>query len=275
MNRALLVGINNYPSANNQLHGCINDVNDMASFLVSSCGFAYDDIRLVTDERATAKNILDRIGWLLTGVNKGDRILFHYSGHGAQVPSRNPQGQTDQVDESICPVDFNFDDDTTMIRDKDFLRVFGSVPEGVEFVWVSDSCFSGGLTRAMVPKPINVTRLKDKSFTLPADIAWRARTAAGKNIQPLGLKGAAKRLHVALISGCTKTQESADADINARPNGALTYYLLTILKGATGLTLPLTGVVDSVVNALKQAGFTQHPELLGSESIGEKAFLQP
>jgi len=273
MNRALLVGINNYPSPN-QLHGCVNDVSDMANFLVSKCGFAHDDVRLVTDARATAKNILDRIGWLLTGIGKGDRILFHYSGHGAQVPARNPQGQTDRVDEVICPVDFSFDDDSTMIRDKDFVRLFGNVPAGVEFNWVSDSCFSGGLTKAMMAMPKNVTTCKCKSFEMPADIAWRAQTAAAKNIQPLGMKGAAKQLNVALISGCSATEESNDADIGGRFNGALTYYLLSVLKGANGLKLPLTQVVKTVSGDLQQAGFThQHPELLGSTAIGKKAFL--
>ena len=122
MNRALLVGINKYP-APNDLNGCVNDVNDMAKFLVSNCKFRASDIRMITDARATAKNILDRIGWLLTGIKKGDRILFHYSGHGAQVATRNPQGEADRFDEVICPVNFDFDDTSTMIRDKDFVRL--------------------------------------------------------------------------------------------------------------------------------------------------------
>ena len=272
MNRALLVGINRYPSPN-ELHGCVNDVSDMADFLVSKCHFGHDEIRLVTDERATAKNILDRLGWLLNGIGKGDRICFHYSGHGAQVATRNPQGQTDRFDEVICPVDFSFDDDSTMIRDKDFVRLFGNIPAGAEFVWISDSCFSGGLTKGMLPMPVNVTTFKQKTFFMPADIAWRNRTAAANSIKPLGLKGAAQQLNVALISGCTATQESADADINNRFNGALTYYLLEELKGGDGLKLPLTQVVKTVAQDLKQAKFTQHPELLGSKTIAKKPFL--
>jgi len=272
MNRALLAGINQYPSPN-ALNGCIDDVNDMADFLVSKCNFAHDDVRLVTDARATAKNILDRLGWLLTGIAKGDRILFHYSGHGAQVATRNPQGQTDKFDEVICPVDFSFDDDSTMIRDKDFVRLFGNIPAGVEFVWVSDSCFSGGLTKAFAAMPKNVTMLKKKTYEVPADIAWRNETAVSKNIKPLGMKGAAKQLNVALISGCSATQESMDAEINGRFNGALTYYLLTVLKGANGLKMPLTQVVRTVLQDLEQNKYTQTPELLGSPAIGKKPFL--
>jgi hypothetical protein len=272
MNRALLVGINKYP-APNELNGCVNDVTDMAGFLVSQCSYAHDDIRLIIDERATAKNIVDRLHWLLGGVRKGDRIFFHYSGHGAQVAARNPQGQTDRYDEVICPVDFSFDDDSTMIRDKDFVRLFQSVPAGVEFVWVSDSCFSGGLTKAMLAMPANVTAFKRKTFALPADIQWRNRSAEAANLKPLGMKGAAGQLNVALISGCTATQESADADIGGRYNGALTYYLLSVLKGSQGLTAPLAQVVKTVVQDLAKARFDQQPELLGSKAIGQKPFL--
>ena len=273
MNRALLVGINKYPSPN-ELHGCVNDVNDMASFLVAHCGFKAGDIRLLVDERATANGIRERIGWLLTGVAKGDRILFHYSGHGAQVATRNPQGEADHLDEVICPVDFSFDNDSSMIRDKDFVRMFGSVPDGVEFVWVSDSCFSGGLSRGFQAMPRNVNSFRSKRFAIPADIEWRVRTVSEKRIKALSMKGAAKQLNAALVSGCTESQESADADINGRFNGALTFYLLDALGRQGGLRLKLSDVVKRVVAALRKNRFDQRPELLGSKTIAAKPFLQ-
>jgi len=272
MNRALLVGINAYPSPN-QLHGCINDVNDMAGFLVAKCGFGHDDVRLVTDARATANAIRDRLGWLLNGVKKGDRVLFHYSGHGAQVTMRNPQGQTDRIHEVICPVDFDFDEPSSMICDTDFKRLFSAVPSGVEFVWVSDSCFSGGLTRALMPLPANVTAMKPKTYIMPADIEWRNRSAAAKNLKPLGVAAAAHQINAALISGCTATQTSADAEISGRFNGALTYFLLHELKAANGLKAPLTQVVKTVVHDLTAQRYEQHPELLGSMAIRRRAFL--
>lgn len=268
MNRALLVGINKYP-APNELNGCVNDVTDMADFLVARCGFGHDDVRLLTDVRATAKGILDRLGWLLNGATKGDRILFHYSGHGAQVATRNPQGEADKIDEVICPVNFSYDDASTMIRDKDFVRIFGSVPAGVEFNWISDSCYSGGLTKAMLGGSV----FKVKAFALPADIAWRNASAIKAGEAPLGMKAAAAELNVALISGCTATQESADANFNGRYNGALTYSLLQVLKAKTGLKTPLTGVVKAVVKDLKKAKYAQTPELLGSRAVVRKAFL--
>jgi hypothetical protein len=63
MNRALLVGINSYPG--NELQGCINDVTDMAEFLVSHCGFNENDIRLLTDSRATTDAITAHLARLI------------------------------------------------------------------------------------------------------------------------------------------------------------------------------------------------------------------
>ena len=264
MQRALLVGINEYPSA--PLHGCVNDVQDMAEFLVERCGFDMNDVRLLTDARATTQGILERIGWLLTGVRLGDRIFFQYSGHGAQMATRNPQGEVDGLDEVICPVDFDWSDDH-VIRDKDFDRIFSAVPPGVEFVWVSDSCHSGDLSRD-IPHPGRLPR----SMPLPADMDWRLRTARKAGLRALGMRSAGG-LQVALVSGCAAEQTSADAVFSGRSNGALTYYLLQVLKDAASGNSPLAGVVEQVRLLLRNNGFEQIPALEGSEEISDRPFL--
>ena len=167
MNKALLVGINNYPTA--PLRGCINDVTDMASFLVDKCGFQKGEIRLLVDDRATKIGIVDRLGWLLTGIQPGDRIIFHFSGHGVQLPTRNPQGEVDGLDEVICPFDFNWTEETS-IRDKEFASMFSTIPSGVLFTFVADSCHSEDLQRLINKKD----RVK-KTIDPPAHIALAYR----------------------------------------------------------------------------------------------------
>ena len=265
MNRALLVGINAYPG--NELNGCVNDVTDMANFLVSHCGFQEDDIRLLTDKRATTQAIEDHLTWLLAGVKADDRIVFHYSGHGAQFPIRDASGHVSRVDECICPVDFDWTEQHA-IRDKQFYDLFSKVPKGVEFTWVSDSCFSGDLARDLLP-----AGRKIKSFPMPADIAWRLRTADTKPVKLNSFEHVIDGYNAVLISGSSKTETSADADINGRYNGALTYYLLQTLSAPNGLTQTLDEAVARTRAALRRNGYSQHPQLEGSKDLMQQPFL--
>lgn len=270
MDRALLVGINKYPGC--PLNGCVNDITDMANFLKDKCGFQMNNIRLLTDARATKAAIVERLNLLVNGARSGDRLLFHYSGHGAQMPTRNPAAEVDKLDEVICPVDFDWSDEHA-IRDKDFYKIFATVPQGVEFIWISDSCHSGDLSKDF-PKKGYV----HKTIMPPEDIDWRLQTAkelivkSPDKIQVTSLSRAVKELNVALISGCKSDETSADAVFNKRANGALTYYLLKELNSANGLKAPLADIVKKVTKAVATYNKTQHPQLEGSKAIAGKPF---
>lgn len=256
MNKALLVGINKYSSA--PLRGCVNDVTDMADFLVARYNFLPSEVRILVDERATTGEILTRLNWLVSDLKPGDRILFHYSGHGAQVATRNPAQEVDGLDEIICPVDFDWSD-ARMIRDKQFQSIFSVIPDGVTFNWISDSCHSGDLTRGFSSNPHVII---SKTYPVPADIQWRNGVATRQlNIQPQLLHG---QIHVGFISGCRSDQTSADTSVNNRPCGALTHYLLEALSD-TGHTVPLAETVTQVNRLLSANGFTQQPQLGGDQ----------
>lgn len=269
MNRALLVGINSYPGS--PLNGCVNDVSDMAKFLVGKCGFAKADIHLLTDARATTDRIRRRLGWLLNGLRPGDRVVFHFSGHGVQVATRNPQLELDGKDEAVCPFDFDWTEEC-MIRDKEFNAMFSTIPAGVIFTWISDSCHSGDLTKEFA-MPGGIKSSRNKTMLPPADIDWRLQTADEMNIKALTFEKAASQLNLALISGCKSGQTSADAFIEGRYNGALTYFLLKELNSPTGMKASLTSVVRNINAALSRADYTQDPRLEGNQSLKSKAFL--
>jgi metacaspase-1 len=270
MNRALLVGINTYPGS--PLAGCVNDVTDMAQFLVDRCGFQKREVRLLCDRRATTAAIRKRLEWLVKGAKSGDRLFFHYSGHGAQAATRDDTGEVDHLDEVICPVDFDWSDEC-MIRDDEFAKIFSQVPAGVEFVWISDSCHSGDLTRALPPPPHEHVA-RPRNLPAPADIQWRIHTARDQQLTATGLGSSLAPLNAALISGCRSHQTSADAWFNGRSNGALTYFLLRALEASGGLEEPLKTLIPTVRAALKRAGYSQEPELQGSVAIQGRAFLR-
>ena len=70
--RALLVGINKYPGQ--PLNGCINDVDDMAAYLVKERGFGPGAIPYLKDGQATTANIVAGLNALVAGLQAGEPI---------------------------------------------------------------------------------------------------------------------------------------------------------------------------------------------------------
>ena len=143
--RALLVGINDYPNPAERLEGCVNDVFLMSS-LLQEAGFQADDIRVVLNERATARGIIERLEWLLDGAEDGQDRVFYYSGHGAQIPGYGVGEKVDGRDECLVAYDFDWSREHA-VTDDQFYDLYSQLPYGTRFLTVFDCCHSGGMTR--------------------------------------------------------------------------------------------------------------------------------
>ncbi|MDR1968217.1 MAG: caspase family protein [Burkholderiaceae bacterium] len=143
--RALLVGINQYPKQDMCLNGCVNDVYLMSAVLQES-GFASDDIRLLTDERATRAALLERLDWLSAGAQAGDERVFFYSGHGTQLPTYQADGTPGRMDEALVTVDFDWSPEHAF-TDKEFVRFYSQLSYDVSFTAILDCCYAGGMYR--------------------------------------------------------------------------------------------------------------------------------
>ncbi len=258
-NKALLVGINSYPNASNHLRGCINDIVDMEYFIASKNKvYPKENIRTLTDSRATKKGILTALNWLLLGASAGDQILFQYSGHGAQIPSNSPSIEKDGLDEIICPYDFSGEDAAeTAISDKEFANIFAKIPKGVHFVWISDSCHSEDLSRkheivGAIATDTRFRRFNHKNSTQQTD-------AVATIASPVSVHSP---LHGALLSGCASHQLSADAYINNRFNGAFTHYLIKNLS-LYGQDASMQEIVKYVNIDLMENEYDQNPQSEG------------
>ena len=260
--KAFLCGLNPYPGC--PLEGCEDDVLDASRFVVDFCGFDPKIIRLLTGLRGTTAAILERLDWLVSDLTAGDRILFWYSGHGASVATRDPAGSVDGLDSCICPIDFDWSDEH-MIRDKDLHRIFSQIPEGVQAIFVSDSCHSGSLTR----DADGLGGRREKCIRPPADIAWRLEAAQRSGM----VLGPRDFPNIALISGCREDQTSADANFGGRANGALSYFLLQELAKPNGTTTPLNVLVPKVISDLQQNSYEQVPQLEGPDPLVTGTFF--
>ena len=263
-NKALLVGINAYPNPNNNLRGCINDIVDMEYFIASKNKvYPKENIRTLTDSRATKKGILAALNWLLLGASAGDQLLFQYSGHGAQIPSHSIAIEKDGLDEIICPYDFRGEAATeTAISDKEFASIFAKIPQGVHFVWISDSCHSEDLSRKheIVKSNYDLKNTRFRRFNRNHSLYEKQKTQAVAPITSLG--SAPFPLHGALLSGCASHQLSADAYINNRFNGAFTHYLIKNLS-LYGQDASMQEIVKFVNIDLMENDYDQNPQSEG------------
>ena len=270
-NKALLVGINAYSNPSNNLRGCINDIIDMENFIASKNKvYPKENIRTLTDSKATKKGILSALNWLLLGASAGDQILFQYSGHGAQIPSKSHAIEKDGLDEIICPYDFSGEDAAeTAISDKEFAKIFAKIPKGVHFVWISDSCHSEDLSRK--PKLVeanegninNDNANDDLNETRFRRFNHKYASRQSQTDAPVASLGSAVvPLHGALLSGCASHQLSADAYINNSFNGAFTHYLIKNLS-LYGQDASMQEIVKYVNIDLMDNDYEQNPQSEG------------
>lgn len=226
---ALLIGIN-YIGTSNQLNGCINDTNDVGNYLLSK-GFTIKKITDFTPLKPTRSTILLEFKNLLQKSLPGDVLYFMFSGHGNTKQDTNNNEATGK-DQLILPVDLLpiVDDELKSIINQ-YLR------QGVTLISLFDSCYSGTVL--------------DLKYQYLDSLNYDTATINNKESQTNG--------QVFMISGCTDRQTSADAYINNKYNGALTWsYLETLTTSTPGLTW--RKLVQTMRDYLKSNKYSQIPQ---------------
>ena len=227
--KALLTGIN-YLGTQNELKGCIDDINDIYD-RISKKGFT--DIIVLTDNtvvKPTKQNILNAFTNLLVNSQQGDLLFWAHSGHGSYTLDTNGDEKTG-YDQLIVSLDFN------MISDDELKQLIQkNLKPGVTLFAMFDTCFSGSVL--------------DLKYCYMDSLNYDNYTENEKELETLG--------DVFMISGCTDYQTSADAVINGRDNGAMTWSLLDSLKKNSNCSW--RDLLKSMRNSLKSSGFDQLPQ---------------
>ena len=250
--RALCVGINDYPGSNMDLAGCINDARDWQA-LLEGRGYHVDALH---DGDATRARIVEALTALVDSAGDQDSIVFMFAGHGSWLPDTSGD-EPDKRDEMMCPFDVM---QQQYLLDDDLNTIFLKKHAGARLYVIADCCHSGSVVRYASfggPKmkarflPPYVFARGNQRFEQAIDRAQRA-PAPSKDAYP-----------ALLFSGCRDSEFSYDTSFQNRANGVFTRTAIDVLQDA-GITSS-RAFHDAVRKRLPTESFPQTPQLFGSK----------
>ncbi|MFT5194881.1 MAG: hypothetical protein ACI85U_001891, partial [Candidatus Promineifilaceae bacterium] len=237
---ALLVAIDKYhpDSSVPHLAGCKNDVSRINTFLEERIGNNYKPLML-TDEKATKKNIIDGFQTHLSSASADDTILFYYSGHGSQSMTAMEfwHIEPDKLDETIVCYDSRIAGGTDL-ADKELAFLISDLAKtGAHITAVMDCCHSGSGTRDIDDENTASRRMvtdgRDRSldgyFFMegkdPSDMMKKNNSSlSGWFDLPSGD-------HI-LLSACRSEQTAKEKVIEGQRRGIFSHYFLETLQSA-------------------------------------------
>jgi len=292
--KALLVGVDRYAGPGMDLEGCVNDVFAVSQAMQKRFDYQTGDVRLLTNERATADALRERLEWLLADAVAGDHRVLYFSGHGARLPSYNALEVVDQVDECLVMHDFDWDRPSSAFVDDEFAAFYSQLPFGVRFTAIFDCCHGGGMSRSSAARVRGLTppddirhRMlayqsgwKDRFADATSDRLGRVKQEAGPlRVGTLGAGLAVRPDRVAyeqaretrgqpgpfmplLAYACAEGELSFEHQVGATVHGAFTWTLLQKLNRSK---LPsFQHLVEKRVRpAVRKLGYAQTAEVSG------------
>jgi len=234
--KALLVGIN-YIGTQNELYGCINDVNSIKERIISKGFTNINTITDLTPQKPTKNNILSEFKNLLVNSQAGDLLLFLYSGHGSYILDKN-NNEEDGYDELIVSSDLQ-----GIVDDEFKIIIQQNLKQDVTLFALFDSCFSGSVL--------------DLRYQYLDSLNYDKYTENNKEEITIG--------NVFMISGCTDEQTSADAVFNNKANGAMTWALLQSLNQTPSVSW--RELIKSMRDILKKSTFSQIPQFSSGKFV--------
>jgi hypothetical protein len=256
--RALLVGINKYkyPDVVSPLAGSLNDVEDMKSVLIGKFEFDPANIQTLKDEQATHAGIINALRGLIDKAQKDDIVVFHYSGHGSQMPDVTKK-RMGGVDETI--VSYDSRDPAGKVFDISGAELHGLLVQLAartkNITFILDSCHSGTLVRGA-----RVRSAPEDKRTPPPLPDYAVATTRG-----LGQGNGDKPVQYAFIAATTSKESAFEHNAEGTEHGALTYFLARQLR-AVGAGATYRDVMDSVAGHVTANYPSQTPQLEGAEA---------
>jgi hypothetical protein len=267
--RALLVGISAYGPQLPALGGTVNDMLAWRDLLTGTFGIRAEDIRLLSDKRATRAAVIERLKWLLDPAGGAEPRLFIFAGHGDRIRRRDARtGALGKYLEDVivcCPESDHGDLERCYVSDVDLEAIVGgALPKSSPVTLIIDACHSGGLLTVspsglVARKAVTPPDIEHRSYGAPADVRRLGSGELHKGEKPL-------------LVAAAGTQELAwdEQMSDGRRHGVFTYYAVHALRTQRELTY--RQLVDRITPEIASR-FAQHPQLEGPTPRRDRAFF--
>lgn len=272
---ALLVGIDRYanPHQAPHLRGCVADVDATYALLTSRFGIPAEQIRLMTarmDQLDDAANLPTRANIIaawkehFAQAGAGDTVFFHYSGHGSQARSSDPN-EPDGYDETIVPHDSRtpgvYD-----IADKELAMLILEVEQrGAQVLVFLDCCHAGSGTRALTAAAVRTCPADQRARPASSYLAGTRGWKNGRREAPSGWLPLGKHL---LLAACRDDELSYEyrAPGERQWHGAASYFFHRVLATAPP-DITWARIHDQVLPQVHAIYPAQTPQLEGPNHL--------
>ncbi len=292
LKKALLVGINDYPDADDRLYGCVNDVMAMQEVLAKNFDFSTDHIKILLNREGTKKNIVAGLKWLAQGGSEPAVRVFHYAGHGHPLPDTSGD-EKDGQDEALAPYDYKPGLNQSFLIDDELKKLYKLFPAKSNLTLFMDCCHSGTNQRRDLARkrtfrsiPLSFEERRAiaqarKKFTEKRNKQIMQKVAAklrGKKYTKRNLAGMVREMIQSyekqpfggdynlregniLLAACQPNEGATDTEIGNKSHGVFTYYLTQILRETRG-QIKYGELIKKVGEALRDNNFDdQVPQL--------------
>ncbi|HEX4875095.1 MAG TPA: C13 family peptidase [Chitinophagaceae bacterium] len=160
-NYFLGIGIDQYKTWP-KLNNAKNDVVKFSDLLKSRFGF--DSTRLLLDDTATRKNIINSIREFLKKAGPNDNVVIYLSGHGNE-------DQLADGDYYFMPQEADADDVSSAVKSTDIIDNFKKI-RAKRCLLIVDACYSGMITNSINASGQLITSGKDQQSPETAPCKW-------------------------------------------------------------------------------------------------------
>lgn len=235
-NRALLVGIGRYPvyTGWSEIHGDA-DVDLLAPALKKN---GYSDVKTLKNAQATKAAIVTELKSLANRCNTGDKVYFHFSGHGQPVADINEDEGKKGFDEAIVPYDAcktittkvnnRFYNGENHLIDDELNPLFAAIKDKLgatgELFIAIDACYSDDMERAPGSDEAELppTRGTNEKLNVKRKAPW---TFIPK---PKSFSSGAKMY---VVSACKSNERNFEYKAkNGKTYGSLTYFIYSLMR---------------------------------------------